>query len=92
MIFAATKKDVIILIRKTNELLPEISSVKITDGALSVNPKQEEYCACECGKRSQAVPIILGGLEAPEGAWPWNTGNREKLSIYLIKLRKMFPT
>lgn len=82
MIFTATTEDVIILIRITNGVLPAISSVKITDGALPGETKKEEYCDCECGKQSESVPVILGGSEAPEGAWPWNAGNQKHFPNY----------
>lgn len=76
MIFAATTEDVKILIRKKGESLPTIKSVLITDGSLPIGEaRKQEHCEYECGVRGEAVPTILGGREAPEGAWPWNVGN-----------------
>lgn len=75
MTFTAANTDVIILIRKTNEVLPTISSVKITEGSLPGEQEKKEYCGYKCGVRGEARGVIVGGLEALEGSWPWNSGN-----------------
>lgn len=74
MMFSARIEDVIIIIRKHNGELPTISSVVISDGALSDVVEKLEYCAPECGYQDESLPVILGGVEARSGAWPWNAG------------------
>lgn len=61
--------------------MPKISSVLIIDGMLPEQPEQlengnqqQEYCECECGVQDESIPIILGGSNAREGAWPWHAG------------------
>lgn len=55
-----------------------ISSVLIIDGKLpepiEYGANQQEYCECECGAQDESIPIILGGSNAREGAWPWHAG------------------
>lgn len=56
--------------------MPVITSVIILNGALEDElAKKEEYCNYECGVQDEAVAVILDGVEAREGAWPWNAGN-----------------
>lgn len=73
--FAARTEDVVITIKSHRKELPTIKSVMISDGALSDDAEKQEYCASECGYQDEAMPIIINGVEARVGAWPWNAGN-----------------
>lgn len=79
LIFGATTEDVKIIIKKKGEALPTISSVLILDGAIPEGEEnsevKQEYCQRNCGRQGDSVPTIIGGIEAPEGFWPWNAGN-----------------
>ena len=72
--FSARIDDVIIILQKHEGRLPTISSVIISDGASSDEAEKQEYCDYECGYQDESIPIILGGVLAKNGAWPWNAG------------------
>lgn len=72
--FTASLADVTLLITKSEDVLPVITSVIIMDGALPGDPVRQEYCETQCGVTSESIGQILGGAEARKGAWPWNAG------------------
>lgn len=72
--FKAALEDVTLLITKSEDVLPNISSVIMIDGALPGDPVRQEYCEAACGLTSESIGQILGGTEARMGAWPWNAG------------------
>lgn len=57
--------------------LASMISVKISDGALSDEAEEQEYCSRECGYQDQSLAIILGGITARDGDWPWNAGIKQ---------------
>lgn len=68
--------------------MPQITSVIVEDGALSGDVVREEYCSCEnCGIRDDAVGIIIGGIEARVGSWPWNAAIYFKSSVTNLMFR-----
>lgn len=74
MFFTATVDDVKVIVLKRGDQLPVITSVMITDGALAGEAVKEEYCESGCGVQDESIPVIIDGVEAREGAWPWNAG------------------
>lgn len=74
--FTAALEDVTLMIAKSEDILPTISSVIILDGALpgDNDPVRQQYCEAQCGVTSESIGQILGGTEARMGAWPWNAG------------------
>lgn len=86
MIFTAVNEDVTVMIRKTGTSLPTITSVIITDGTLPGEPIKQEYCEADCGIQGESVPVILGGTDAREGAWPWNVGKFPIIQLSSISI------
>lgn len=76
-----------IFIETQSESLPTISSVIMQDGALPGEPQRSELCDYNCGLQDEAIPTILGGTEARQGAWPWNAAIYYKPSAGKLQFR-----
>jgi hypothetical protein len=89
MRFSASMDDVRVMIRKKGGNMPRITSVIVEDGSLpEAEISKQEYCSCEgCGIQDEAVAVILGGVEARSGAWPWNAAIYYKPSITKLQFR-----
>lgn len=74
--FEASMQDVTIVISKLKDEdeMPRISSVIIDDGSLPPEAAgPQEFCKWDkCGQTNEAVGIVIGGVEALDGFWPWN--------------------
>lgn len=86
--FSASNGDVILLIKNRGQKMPKITSVIVEDGSLPDSKRtRQEYCCEGCGIQDQAIPIILGGVEARTGAWPWNSAIYYKTSVTNLAFR-----
>lgn len=76
IMFTASAENVVILISRINDEdeMPRIYSVIIEDGSLPPDASvAQEFCTCDkCGQANEAVGVIIGGMEALDGFWPWN--------------------
>lgn len=79
----ASTEDVVIMLKKRENSLPFITSVTIQDN----EDNRQELCNCNCGLQDEAVGNILGGVEAREGAWPWNAGIYYKPTVSTLTFR-----
>lgn len=80
----ASTDDVTVAIRKQASSMPTIKSVIMVDGALPNEAVREELCNEDCGSQSESVELLIGGVNAREGAWPWNSGNNNKNRLLAV--------
>jgi hypothetical protein len=71
--------DVTIKVSKKSSKIPTIASVIVSN--------VEQCERQQCGVRSDAIPVIVGGSHVREGAWPWHTALYYRPSSDVLRYR-----